>query len=107
MDTVELAKLFVKYSELKKELDEVSATIMNAVLEIGETQTIAGVTAKYYKPSAGTPDYESTAKAAMPDGFDLAEFSSVRTSVRWKDVCEKLGVTAPAGEMKQPRVVIR
>jgi hypothetical protein len=107
MDEIELTELFVSYSKAMKVMAELKTKIEAAVLERGETVKIAGVTATYYKPSFETPDYENAAKAAVPEGFDYVPFSTVTTSVRWKEVCEAIGVAAPAGKEKPARVVVR
>ena len=107
MDEIELTELFVSYSKAMKVMAELKTKIEAAVLERGETVKIAGVTATYYKPSFETPDYENAAKAAVPEGFDYVPFSTVTTSIRWKDICEYLAVIAPAGKEKPARVVVR
>lgn len=107
MNEVELTKLFVAYSEATKTANELKAKIEAAVLERGETTKIAGVTASYYKPSFETPDYESAAKSSMPEGFDVTPFSTITTSTRWKEICESLGVSVPAGAEKPARVVVK
>ena len=107
MDEIELTKLFVQYSETNKTANELKAKIEAEVLARGETTKIAGVTASYYKPSQETPDYENTAKSSMPADFDIVPFSTVTTSTRWKDICESLGLVAPAGKEKPARVVVK
>jgi len=107
MDEIALTKLFVEYSEAVQAVKLLRAEIEAAILERGETAKIAGVTASYYKPTFETPDYESAAKADMPGDFDLNPFSVVTTTIRWKEVCERLGVVAPKGAPKPAHVVIK
>lgn len=107
MDEIELTKLFVSYSEATKTANELKAKIEAAVLERGETTKIAGVTASYYKPSFETPDYESAACAVIPEDFDYSPFSTVTTSIRWKEICESVGVVAPVGKEKPARVMVK
>jgi hypothetical protein len=107
MDEIELTELFVSYSKAMKVMAELKTKIEAAVLERGETVKIAGVTATYYKPSFETPDYESAACAVIPEDFDYSPFSTVTTSIRWKEICESVGVVAPAGKEKPARVVVK
>ena len=107
MNEIELTQLFVEYAECNKKSAELKAKIEAAVLERGETTKIAGVTASFYKPSQETPDYENAAKSSMPEGYDVSPFSTVTTSTRWKEICEALGVVAPAGKEKPARVVVK
>lgn len=107
MNEIELTQLFVEYAECNKKFAELKAKIEAAVLERGETTKIAGVTASYYKLSQETPDYESAAKSSMPEDFDVTPFSTITTSTRWKEICEALGVVAPAGKEKPARVVVK
>lgn len=107
MDEIELTQLFVEYAECNKKMAELKHKIEMAILERGETVKIAGVTASYYKPAFEKPDYEAAAKTFMPPDFDLAPFSTVTTSVRWKDVCEALSIVASPSEEKPARVVVK
>ena len=107
LNEIELTKLLVAYSEATKTASELKAKIEAAVLERGETTKIAGVTASYYGPSFGTPDYKSAATSSMPKDFDVTPFSTITTSMRWKEVCEALGVVALVGEESPARVVVK
>lgn len=107
MNEIELTQLFVEYAETTKKSAELKAKIEAAVLERGETTKIAGVTASYYKPSFETPDYESAACEVIPEDFDYSPFSTITTSIRWKEICEHVGVVAPVGKEKPARVVVK
>jgi hypothetical protein len=107
MNEIELTQLFVEYAELNKKAQEVKAKIEKEILERGQTSKMAGVTATYYKPSFETPDYESAAKASLPKDFDLSPYTSTTVTTRWKEVCETIGVVAPAGAEKPARVVVK
>lgn len=107
MNDIELAKLFVEYSETKAKLAELAMYIETAVLEKGESVKLAGITASFYKPSIDT-DYETAAKSVMPDDFDLLPYSSIKPTVRWKDVCEVLVADVGLFITEKPaRVVIK
>jgi hypothetical protein len=107
MNDIELAKLFVEYSETKDKLDDLAQEIYDAVIEKGETVKLAGVTATYYKPALEV-DYESAAKSILPDYFDILPYSRTITKVRWKDICEYLEADTGAFTTEMPaRVVIK
>ena len=107
MDEIDLTQLFVDYANTKKYLDELAKKISWAILDIGETRKVAGVTATYYKPSHETPDYEGAAKSVMPPDFDLTPFSTVSTSVSWKSVCDALFIIPAEGKEKPASVKIK
>lgn len=107
MDELKLTELFIRYAQIEKERKFLEAEIQAAVLALGETRKIAGVTATYYKPGFATPDYEAHAKANIPDGFDLDPYTTVSTSTRWKEVCEAIGSVPEPTEPKAARVAIK
>jgi hypothetical protein len=110
MNEIQLARLFIAYAEKRNEMAFLQKEIEDAVLEIGETQFIAGVTAKYSKPSNETPDYEAAAKNGLPpDITDLSQFNTTTTlfTTRWKEVCEFYKITVPPGAEKPARVVVK
>lgn len=107
MDEIELSRLFIKYAETQAVLNILKAQIETEVLKRGETLKIAGITATYYKPSFETPDYESAAKASLPDDFDLTSYETITINTRWKDVCAALGLNVPPGKEKPARVIIK
>ena len=109
MDEIHLARLFIQYAEKSNELAFLQKEIEDAVLEIGETRSIAGITAKYFKPSNETPDYEAVAKTGLLPDADLSKFTTTTTTTatRWKEVCEFYKITAPPGAEKPARVVVK
>lgn len=107
MNEIELAQLFVEYAEATKKAEQVAELIKVEILTREGSQTMAGVEAKYYQAGNETPDYENTAKANMPKNFDLSPFSTTKTTVKWKEVCETIGVEAPEGAPTEPRVIVQ
>ena len=107
MDSVKLAQLFVDRAEAAKRLAKLDEEIKTAVLEAGESQKIAGVTATYYKEGEETPDYKSAVES-HPDfkSIDLEPYTTVTETVRWKDVANALGLEVH-GAPKAARVVIK
>jgi hypothetical protein len=107
MNVIELTKLFVDYAEATKKADELKAQIETAVLEIGESQKIAGVSATYYKPGFEMPDYATAAKNANPAPEIVAKYSTTTTTTKWAEVCKELGIEAQPGAEKPARVTVR
>jgi hypothetical protein len=69
---------------------------------------MAGIHAVYYKPSLRI-DYEESAKRHNPPKELVDKHSSTRVSVKWKDVCNELGIrpTEMVTEEKEARVLIK
>lgn len=107
MDTIQLAQMFVQRAELAKQLAETDKAIQKAVLELGESQNIAGVKATYYKAGEETPDYESAVRS-HPDfkAIDVAPYTTITETVRWKDIANALGLEVH-GAPKAARVVVK
>ncbi len=106
LSEMELAQLFVSYAEANKSAEEIKVKIEEEILTRGGSQTMAGVEAKFYQAGFETPDYENTAKANMPKNFDLSPFSTTKTTVKWKEVCDEIGVEAPQGAPTEARVLV-
>lgn len=106
LSETELAQLFVNYAEVNKEAERIEELIKSEILARGESQKMAGVDAKYYQAGFETPDYENTAKANMPENFDLSPYSTTKTTTKWKEVCDVIGAEAPQGEPTQARVLV-
>ena len=98
--------MFVDYAETNKKAGLLEEQIKAEMLLRQESQKMAGVEAKYYQESYETPDYENTAKINMPQGFNLSQFSTTKTTVKWKEVCEEIGVEAPKGAPVPARVLV-
>lgn len=104
----EFAQLFITYAELGERRDAIKKTIEEQVIIREGSSKIAGVEAKYYKPSFETPDYEAVAKANMPKDFDISPYSTPKEpSVKWKEVCEALQIEVPKGAPKPAWVSIK
>ena len=106
LSETELAQLFVNYAETNKKAELIEEQIKAEMLLRQESQKMAGVEAKYYQEGHETPDYENTAKASMPKNFDLSPYSTTKTTTKWKEVCEAIGVEAPMGEPTPARVLV-
>lgn len=107
MKDSEYAKMFVEAAELRLQLKEMEDRIAKETLIRGESANIAGVKATYYKAGETTPDYENAAHE-HPDfnAVDLEPYTTVTEIVRWKDVCNALGLIV-RGEPREARVVVK
>jgi len=111
MNDIELTQVFIDYARTKANLKTYEGIIETEILKRAESAKIAGVTATYYKSSAGTPKYEEAvvqaigAEPALQD--DLRLFQKVTVSTSWKDACEAWNLTPEPGEEKPARVVIK
>jgi hypothetical protein len=111
MNEVDLTKLFVEYAQTKAHLVELEVVIKQEVFLRKSTVKIAGISAKYYNPSEGTPDYEGSVAAYLGshplfDRHYLDEFSETKVSFAWKDICKRFDITVIPGEPKPARVVL-
>lgn len=104
MDEIELTQLFVQYAECQRRAAELRTLIEAEVLNRGESKTIAGVKAMYYKAGFETPDYKS-AGANAPEDI-IAKYTTVTTSTKWAEVCKAAGIEATPGKEKPARVIV-
>lgn len=106
-----LASLFIQYAEAKEKAQALEEKIKAAVLEVGESRKIAGITATYYSESTKV-DYEAACQDALSKELideDAIDRHSTRTvSVKWAEVAKenKLDVTA-YGTPVAARVVVK
>jgi hypothetical protein len=111
MDDIELTKLFVEYAQTVAHAKTVKAMMEEEVLKRAESVKIAGVEAKYFKPSNEAPDYEATVLAKLEGSSEkdnlIDLYTTITKTVRWKDLCEALHIEAPQGEPKPARVLIK
>ena len=109
MNEIELTKLFVAYREAVAYAAELEEQIKAEVLQLAESQKIAGVKATYYEESTEY-DYEGAASGhPMVADSTIELFTTVTERVRWADVCEHIGLDKseiPSVE-KPARVVVK
>ena len=107
MNDLELTELFVERRKTADNLAEIDKKIKDAIMERGESFSSAGVKATYYSESVSC-DYETAAKDDPRCDSVKHEFTTIRESVSWKDVCEKLGIDLALYSDKNPaRVVVK
>ena len=117
MDASELAKKMLEWESKKRELDTIEAEIKDAVMALGNTQTVGNVRATY---SAGrrTFSYEAPiniefgrAKAAG-DGARISEIDAAirkasKEAIDWKVACEALGLERMLEKEGAPSVALK
>ena len=111
MNDLELTELFIEFSKTQSHLFELKFQIEQEVLSRKKSSVIAGVSAKYYKESEGTPDYEGSVAAylgAHPlfDRNYLDVFSETKVTFDWKAICHRFSIGLVPGKPKPARVVI-
>lgn len=112
MNDIELTQLFVDYANLQDELADLKEKITAEILKREESVKIAGVTATYYKPTLGTPDYEGAVTLFLEQNpaeeYRLKEFQSATITTKWKEACVAFRIAPnPSTEEKPARVVIK
>lgn len=108
MDEIDLAKLFIRLSELRTEAAGIEKQISDAVLERKKSFNLAGVEATYYK--AGREyDYEKAAKDAKESGweFDINLYTTNVPKIQWKALVTDLKITDIPFTDKPERVIIK
>lgn len=128
MDDVSLARLFVRYAEIRTSLEEVEAEIVRQVLAKKETVKVAGVTATYYHESK-VHDWETVGRdylvkevGCKTDGEmdrELRDYITIKRTVQWREFVKDADILAPDGdklldgrdvpivEVKPERVVVK
>ena len=107
MDKKEFAKLMLKWSDLKEEMDDIEAVIATEVLEIGKTVDI-GYTSAAYSAGRATYAWEQEALAGDASAALILSLSTTTITTKWKDVCKKLGIDeAPVLKAGTPSVTLR
>ncbi|MFQ5591251.1 MAG: hypothetical protein ACE5HE_08825 [Phycisphaerae bacterium] len=92
VDMSELAAKMLEWERAKQVLDDLTADISAAVLEIGETQTVGNVRATYNRGRRSYNYYAACELARVPHE-QLAPFESVKTD--WRAACKALELEAP------------
>jgi len=107
MDNVAFAKLMLRWSMVKQELDDIEAAISEEVLARGESQYI-GYTYAQYSAGRTTYGWEQAAQGAEVDQAIIDKHSKTTVSVSWAKVCEDAGIEeAPVVGAPTPKVTIK
>ena len=104
MDASKLAAKMLEWEQAKRALDALTAEIQEAVLEIGQTQTVGNVRASY---SAGrkTYDYEAGFEATGYPEETLNVFRT--TTVDYRAACKELNIQDVPFTQSEPSVSVK
>ena len=105
MNASELANLMLKWEELRKQLDDIEATIRLEVLAVGKTQTVGNVRATYNKGTR-TFDYETPSKPITPPEL-VKQHAETIEKIDWKSICKKVGATPIVVSQTEPSVSVK
>jgi len=112
MNAKQIAQLFINYKEASDKVAALEEKIKAAVMELGESQKIAGVTATYYQQSV-TTDYKTVVQDALAKELideDAVEAFTTRTvTVKWAEIVKlnELEVHSHLKTVNPARVVVK
>ena len=101
MNPTEITRVMLEWEETRRKLDDLEGKIKAAVLEIGKTQQVGNVVARYYSGRT-VYDYETAGQEAPPE--IVAEFT--RPVTDWRAVCREAGLEPPIAKRGKPSVTI-
>lgn len=106
MNASELAQRMLEWERVKAELDALTTEIEDAVMDLGETQTVGKVRASY---SGGrkTYDYETAGQNAPPSIIEdfTEEVTTIKTD--WRSICKKAGIEDVPFRQSDPSVRVK
>ena len=105
MNASELANLMLKWEELRKQLDDIEATIRLEVLAVGKTQTVGNVRATFNN-GRRTFDYETPAKPIAPPEL-VMQHTEIIEKIDWKSICDEVGATPILVSQTEPSVNVK
>jgi len=105
MNASELANLMLKWEELRKQLDDIEATIRLEVLAVGKTQTVGNVRATFSN-GRRTFDYETPAKPIAPPEL-VMQHTEIIEKIDWKSICSEVGAEPIVVSQTEPSVSVK
>ena len=107
MDKESFAQLMLRWAVLKDEMVDIEAAITAEVMEFGKTVSV-GYTSAVYSAGRATYAWEQTAKENNASDELIGYYSTVKTTVKWKDVCRDMRIVeAPVLKEGTPKVTIK
>ena len=104
MNKSDLAKLMLKYEEVKRECDKLEQEIKNAVMYFEESVEVGNVRATL---RAGRKTYDYEAAAVDPRVTADIVVNNSDMKINWKGVCETAGIKDIPFEVSEPSVYIK
>jgi len=103
MDKKELATKLLEWGEAKEALEALEQEIKDAVLTLGNTQTVGNVRATY---SNGKTTFDYEAAGASADQATIE--ANTKTVVDWRGVCQDLEIdNIPVLKRSAPSVTVK
>ena len=102
MNMSELAIKMLQWEEQKRKLDELEGELMEAVLEIGKTQTVGNVRATYSKGRANY-DYETPGLHAPQEVINNHSHSEIE--IDWMEVAKEAEYTTEMRENHTKKII--
>lgn len=109
MDKQEIAQKLLEWKQLQEKVDSLKEQITQAILELGESVQAGDVRAAYNKGRT-TYDYK-LAVEEIPAAMTLLETEYLKVENIadrvWKQVCDKLEISAPVKSVGNPTVTLK
>lgn len=107
IDRSALARHILKYEEKYRELKEMERAIEQAILQIGETQIVGNVEAKYRKGRVKR-DYQKAVEDNYVPDYIKEKHKTVKEYYSWKKICEEAEIDEDLipSEVGEPSVSI-
>ena len=104
MNKSDLAKLMLKYEEVKRECDQLERQITEGIMYFEESVEVGNVRATL---RAGRKTYDYEAAAVDPRVTADIVLNNSDTKINWKGVCEEAGIKDIPFEVSDPSVYIK
>lgn len=110
MEASELAGKMLEWERKKRELDALEVKIAQAVLGVGETQTVGNVRATYNKGRKSYDYKEGASGHPMVSAATVklfTRFIPAATRIEWKKICEHAGIDDVPFKQNAPSVKLK
>jgi len=106
MNRSNLAKLMLKYEEVKRECDQLEQQITEGIMYFEESVEVGNVRATL-RAGRKTYDYEMAAVDPRVTPEIVLNNSHTEIKINWKAICEEAGVKDIPFEVGEPSVYIK
>lgn len=108
MDRSVLARIMLEYEDKYRQLKEMESAIESAILQLGETQIVGNVHAKYSKGRKSYKYKEAVEAHDVPQHI-IDKHTTTREYYSWSKICEDAGIDKDSidYEVGDPKVSIK
>jgi hypothetical protein len=92
VDKSRLARLMLEWEELRREMDTIETEIKQSVLQIGKTQVVGNVRARYNNPRKSYMYEVSAKKRISSPELETLKLEHKKTSYDWKEICSVMEI---------------